>query len=262
MDLIGYLLTILIGILINVFGGGGSILTVPLMVYIFSIPATLATTYSLAIVGVTSLFASVPHLIKKQLTFLKMIQFGIPSLVSLYIVRSFLLPIIPQRFEILDVLFIKDSLLLNLFAMLMLIAGFFMIFKKSQELDCIDCNYNSNLLVFTGFIEGIITGMVGAGGGFIVIPILMLYGKLSIKQAIANSLVIIGFKSFIGFIVSFNVNELNFKFLLTLLALAIIGMFIGTRLTKIIEPKKMKPYFGYFVVIMGFFIVIKHVFFT
>nr|WP_255481766.1 sulfite exporter TauE/SafE family protein [Flavobacterium sp. xlx-221] len=257
MEVLGYVLTVAIGVLVGLFGGGGSILTVPVLVYLFMIPATLATTYSLALVSISSLIAAVPYVLKKQVSYKRALQFGVPSLITLYVVRAFVLPAIPQRFHWLGVVVDKNTLMLVFFSVLMLVSGFFMIRKRKSEPDCLDCPYNSLVLIFAGLAEGVITGVVGAGGGFIIVPVLMIFGKLNMKQAVANSLLIIGVKSLIGFLGSHNVLSLNFSLLATLLTIAIVGMLLGLQLNKKLDAKQLKPLFGYFVVAMGIFILFK-----
>lgn|SRR5690554_1963129 len=257
MEIIGLIFTIVIGLLIGLFGGGGSILTVPVLVYLFAIPATLSTTYSLALVSITSLTAATPTLLKKKLSFKKILQFGIPSVLALYTVRSYILPAIPHTFSIFGYEIDKNSFLMLFFSVLMLASGLFMIKQKKNNPDCIDCPYNHLILMIAGLFEGFITGIVGAGGGFIIIPILMLFGKLSLKQAVANSLFIIGVKSLIGFLSSHDIANLDFYFLGKIGAIALVGMYFGARLNKKLHTKQLKPIFGYFVIVMGFIILIK-----
>jgi uncharacterized membrane protein YfcA len=257
METIGLILTIVIGLLVGLFGGGGSILTVPVLVYLFAIPATLSTTYSLALVSITSLIAATPHVLQKKLSFKKIFQFGIPSMLALYTVRSYVLPAIPTSINLFGFEIEKNLFMMLFFSVLMLTAGFFMIKQKKNNPDCIDCPYNHFILMIAGLFEGIITGIVGAGGGFIIVPVLMIFGKLSLKQAVANSLFIIGVKSFIGFLGSYDIAELDFYFLAKILAIALFGMYFGIRLNKKLDAKQLKPIFGYFVIIMGFIILIK-----
>lgn len=257
MEIIGLILTICIGLLVGLFGGGGSILTVPVLVYLFAIPATLSTTYSLALVSITSLIAATPHVLQKKLSFKKILQFGIPSMLSLYTVRAYILPSIPATFTLLGFEVEKNLFMMLFFSLLMLTSGFFMIKQKKNNPDCFDCPYNHFVLMIAGLIEGIITGIVGAGGGFIIVPVLMIFGKLSVKQAVANSLFIIGVKSFIGFLGSHDISELDFYFLGKIVAIALFGMYFGIKLNKKLDAKQLKPIFGYFVVVMGCIILIK-----
>lgn len=257
MEILGFFLMIVIGLLVGLFGGGGSILTVPVLVYLFAIPTTLSTTYSLALVSITSLIAAIPHILQKKLFFKKIIQFGVPSMLALYTIRAFVLPSIPTTFQLLGFSIEKNVFMMVFFSILMLTSGFFMIKQKKNNPDCIDCPYNHIALIVAGFLEGTITGFVGAGGGFIIVPILMILGKLSLKQAVANSLFIIGVKSFIGFIGSSDIASLDFIFLIKMLAIALGGMVLGLKLNKKLDSKTLKPIFGYFVMIMGTFILLK-----
>lgn len=257
MEITGFILTIVIGLLVGLFGGGGSILTVPVLVYLFAIPATLSTTYSLALVSITSLIAATPHVLQKKLSFKKILQFGIPSMLALYTVRSYILPAIPSTFNFFGYSIEKNVFMMLFFSVLMLTSGFFMIKQKKNNPDCFDCPYNHYILIIAGLFEGIITGIVGAGGGFIIVPILMIFGKLSLKQAVANSLFIIGVKSLIGFLGSHDLSDLDFYFLGKIIAIALVGMYFGIQLNKKLDSKLLKPIFGYFVVLMGFIILIK-----
>lgn len=257
MEILGFLLTIVIGLLVGLFGGGGSILTVPVLVYLFAIPATLSTTYSLALVSITSLIAATPHVLQKKLAFKKILQFGIPSMFSLYTVRAFILAEIPATITLLGFEIEKNLFMMLFFSLLMLTSGFFMIQQKKNSPDCINCPYNHIALMIAGLIEGFITGILGAGGGFIIVPVLMIFGKLSLKQAVANSLFIIGVKSFIGFLGSHDIATLDFIFLAKIIAIALVGIYFGIKLNNKLDAKQLKPIFGYFVVIMGFIILIK-----
>ena len=262
METLGYLLTILIGLLIGLFGGGGSILTVPVLVYLFAIPATLSTTYSLVLVSVTSLIAASPNVIQNRLSYKRILQFGIPSIISLYLIRAFLLPSIPTEFLLFGFTVQKNIAMMIFFSILMLFSGIYMIHQKNKEPDCIDCPYKSLVLILAGLVEGFITGIVGAGGGFIIVPVLMIFGKLNMKQAVANSLFIIGVKSLIGFLGSSDIGDLNLIFLVKIFGIALTGMFIGMRLNKKLDSKQLKPIFGYFVVGMGFLILGKELIFS
>lgn len=142
MEIIGFIVTIFIGLLVGLFGGGGSILTVPVLVYLFSFPATLSTTYSLALVSITSLIAAAPHIVQKKLAFKKILQFGIPSMLALYTVRSYVLPAIPETFTLLGFEIEKNLFMILFFSVLMLTSGFFMIKQKKNNPDCFDCPYN------------------------------------------------------------------------------------------------------------------------
>lgn len=260
MEITGFVLTVVIGLLVGLFGGGGSILTVPVLVYLFAVPATRATTYSLALVSITSLMAVTSSVLQKKIALKKAFQFGVPSLITLYSVRAYVLPSIPSQFDLLGYVMEKNTFMMLFFSLLMLASGFFMIRQKKNNPDCINCRYNPFVLMIAGLLEGIFTGIVGAGGGFIIVPVLMVFGKLSLKQAVANSLFIIGIKSLIGFMGSADIAELDLFFLAKIVLIALTGMYWGIQLNKKLDSKQLKPFFGYFVILMGFIVLIKELF--
>ncbi|WP_407404750.1 sulfite exporter TauE/SafE family protein [Chryseobacterium sp.] len=259
MEIIGFALTLFIGLLIGMFGGGGSILSVPVLVYLFAIPTTLSTTYSLALVSITSLIAAIPNVINKKLSFSRIVMFGIPSMIALYTVRAFLLPVIPNEFEILHTVVHKNNLMMVFFSVLMLLSGLYMVLNKKSNPDVENRTYSFGALIMAGLLEGSITGMVGAGGGFIIVPVLMIFGKLNLKQAVGNSLLIIGIKSLIGFLGSQDLLDLDIYYLVKMIIISLVGMFFGIYLSTKVDSKQLKPLFGYFVVAMGIFILIKEV---
>lgn len=257
MEIIGFILTLFIGLLIGLLGGGGSILTVPILVYLLAIPATLSTTYSLALVSISSILAAAPHLMRRELSFKKILLLGVPSVLSLYWIRAYALPAIPKYFVLFGISIEKNMAMMVFFSMLMLLAGAYMIRPKKNESSCVDCPYSKLGLMIAGLFEGAITGLVGAGGGFIIVPILMVFGKMNPKQAVVNSLFLIGVKSMIGFLVSHNLMELDLVLLGKLLLIVLIGMYFGRKLHQKIEAQRLKTIFGYFVLGMGFFILLK-----
>ncbi|MBA2499365.1 MAG: sulfite exporter TauE/SafE family protein [Chitinophagaceae bacterium] len=265
MEIIGYLASILIGVSLGLIGGGGSILTVPVLVYLFGIHPVMATAYSLFIVGSTSFVGAIPKF-KKGFVHLKTaLIFGTPALVTVYATRKFLIPLIPDRiFTVGAQVITKPVLLMVIFALLMLVASFSMIRGRQVENSLPDHNqnptYNYKLIVLEGVIVGILTGLVGAGGGFLIIPALVLFSKLSMKTAIGTSLVIIAAKSLIGFTGDLSHYMMDWSFLLIVTGLAIIGIFIGNWLNNKVPGKKLEKAFGWFVLVMGIGILIKELF--
>ena len=258
MDIAGYFASILIGVSLGLIGGGGSILTVPVLVYLFKIDAFTATTYSLFIVGTTSVAGSYTYF-KKQLIHIKTaIIFGIPSIISVFITRIFILPTIPNIIIKTNGFTInKHDFLLIFFAILMIIASYSMIKKNEKEEALSNSNIHYTTTVFMGLAVGFFTGLVGAGGGFLIIPALVNLLKLSIKKAIGTSLFIISINSLAGFLFSLNHTTVNWKFLSLIAFIAIIGIFIGSYLSTKIDGKKLKPAFGWFVLAMGIYIILK-----
>lgn len=260
MDIAGYLASIFIGIALGLIGGGGSILTVPVLVYLFSLDAVLATAYSLFIVGATSVVGSFSYFKKGLVNIKTAIVFGIPSIAAIFLTREYLLPAIPQEiFTIGSYTITKNIFLMLLFAVLMVAASYSMIKEEKQTNDEALQNRQFNYweILFQGIMVGAITGMVGAGGGFLIIPVLVKLLKLPMKTAVGTSLVIISINSLMGFLFSLSHTSIQWGFLLTIAAIAIIGILIGSYLSTKIKASKLKPAFGWFVLVMGIYIIIK-----
>jgi len=260
MELLGYIAAIIIGISLGLIGGGGSILTVPVLVYLFKIDAVLATTYSLFIVGLTSTIGSYSYF-KKQLVNIKTaIVFGIPSIVAVFFTRAFIVPAIPSNIGTIgNLLVTKSILLMLLFAVLMIAASYSMIKKQTKTVEIANeiQQFNYPMILLEGAIVGVLTGLVGAGGGFLIIPALVVLSKLPMKEAIGTSLVIIAAKSLIGFFGEGGDTSIDWKFISILSTFAILGIIIGTQLSKKIDGNKLKPAFGWFVLVMGIYIILK-----
>ena len=265
MEIAGYIASIFIGISLGLVGSGGSILTVPVLVYLFSVEPVVATSYSLFIVGLTSAVGSFSYLKRKMLNAKVIAMFGLPSIISVILTRNFIVPAIPNRIlQTGNFLITKDVLLLLLFALLMIAAAYGMIRNRKNAAAGpvhAESNLNISLLVGHGFFIGFITGLIGAGGGFLIIPALVMLLKIPIKDAVGNSLVIIAANSFIGFFNSHNHDDINWRLLFTIAALAILGIFIGIRLSKNMDGQKLKPAFGWFILAMGIYILLKETLF-
>ena len=260
MEYFGYLASILIGVTLGLIGGGGSILTVPILVYLFQINPENATSYSLFIVGVTAMFGSYRHYLLGNLQLKSALYFAIPSVLSLLFVRKLVLPNIPESlFSIGQLEITKNLLIMFVFGILMVAASVSMI-RKSKE-NQIEAKLNIPRLAFIGFLVGFVTGFLGAGGGFLIIPSLLFFANLPIKQAVGTSLFIIFINSLIGFTGDLiNGITINYQLLFTVTLIAIVGMLIGTQLSKKIDGAKLKPAFGWFVLVMGLYIITKELF--
>jgi len=263
MDIAGYSASIFIGIALGLVGIGGSILTVPVLAYLFNIDAFLATGYSLFIVGTTSIFGSFSYFKNKLVNIKTAIVFGIPSIISVFFTRAYIVPAIPQEiYSIGNFTITKSILLMLLFACLMIFASYSMIKKHqstNEEIQTGKQQFNYPLILVEGSIVGILTGLVGAGGGFLIIPALVILSKLPMKEAVGTSLVIIAAKSFIGFFGESSETMIDWLFLLKVTGFAITGIFIGMALSKKINGEKLKPAFGWFILVIGIYIIIKEI---
>jgi uncharacterized membrane protein YfcA len=257
LEFIGYFTALLIGVLLGLIGGGGSILTVPILVYLFKIDTVLATAYSLFIVGATSAVGSIPCFRQRLVNMRTAIVFGVPSIAAVFLTRKFIVPAMPDTmFSIGNTLFTKDMFLLLLFALLMVAASYSMIKKTPQVEAEGEQHFNYPLILLEGLVVGILTGLVGAGGGFLIIPALVLMSKLPMKTAVGTSLVIIAAKSLIGFFGESSETPIEWSFLLLFTSFSIIGIFLGNLLGKKVDGEKLKPAFGWFVLVMGCYMIV------
>ncbi|WP_405377056.1 sulfite exporter TauE/SafE family protein [Nonlabens sp. Asnod3-A02] len=259
IEILGFIGALLIGFVLGLVGGGGSILTVPILVYALTLNPVLATAYSLFVVGTTSLVGAIKNMTKGLVDFKTAIIFAIPAFIAVYLTRAYLIPAIPDElFTVNGFMLTKNLAIMLFFAFVMLLASFSMIRNKRKESDEDSVvTYNYPIIVVEGLVVGTITGIVGAGGGFLIIPSLVLLAKLPMKKAVATSLFIISINSLIGFLGDVKNLEIDWFFLLPFTALSIIGIFLGIYLNKFIDGKKLKKAFGWFVLVMGIYIIIK-----
>lgn len=263
MEIIGYLALLVAGISIGLIGAGGGILSVPILVYLFGIHPVLATAYSLFIVGSTSLLGVIPKYLERNVSLKIALLFGLPSMVTVFIARSYIIHYLPDVFlSTEDITLSKSSFLLLFFSILMLLSARSMLRGNSQSNSNSETLNKKNFYFFIpllGALEGLITGMVGAGGGFIIIPILTLIGGIPIKKAIGTSLLIISVKSLFGFYgdTLVSTQQTDWRFLLSALLCSVVGMFLGIYLSKKMDGSKLKSTFGVFILLMGIYILIK-----
>lgn len=258
--LIGYAAAVIIGISLGLIGGGGSILTVPVLVYILGIDPVLATAYSLFVVGSTSLIGSFTYMKKQLVDYKTALVFAIPSFIAVFLTRKFIVPALPDPlFEIGGAEITKSIGIMVFFALIMLAASYSMIKGngKPGSTEESEVKFNIPLIALEGVVVGLITGIVGAGGGFLIIPALVLLAKLPMKMAVGTSLLIIAAKSLIGFLGDVSNQTIDWKMLLIFTGLSIVGIFIGSSLSKKINEKALKKGFGWFVLIMGVYIIGK-----
>lgn len=258
--ILGYLSAVIIGILLGLIGAGGSILTVPVLVYLLGVPPVLATGYSLFIVGFSALVGSAGYIKNDLVSYKAAISFGIPSIIGVYIARTIVVPYLPNElFYIGDFLLKKNSAIMVLFSVLMVYSAIFMI--KNQAVIQLEGKKIKTGYVYTfikGIVVGLLTGMVGAGGGFLIVPSLVLLANLPMKIAIGTSLLIIAVNSIFGFLSGMSyIGDIDWKFLLLFITFSISGIMLGGYLSKFVSGARLKPAFGGFILMMAGVIIFE-----
>jgi uncharacterized membrane protein YfcA len=259
METIGYAASLVMGLSLGMIGGGGSILTVPILVYLFAIQPVLATAYSLFIVGFTALVGGIGYLIKGEVDLKTGLLFAVPSFIGVYATRAFVVPSVPdQVFTLGGLTVTKPLLIMMVFAILMVLASISMIRgpKLKTEGKEFSAAAKLGLIALEGLVVGTITGFVGAGGGFLIIPALVVLVGLPMKKAVGTSLFIIAAKSLIGFTGDLQHQAtMDWQLLLTISAIAVVGLAGGMLLSRKLSEAVLKKGFGYFVLIMGVFVL-------
>ncbi|MEZ0483617.1 sulfite exporter TauE/SafE family protein [Fibrella aquatica] len=258
-ELVGYAAAVLVGLVIGLAGGGGSILTVPIFVYIFGIPMLLATSYSLFVVGTTSLIGSVNHIWKKRVDLRVTAAFAVPSFISVYLSRRYIVPALPDPLVRLGTFNVpKDEAILLFFAIIMVLAARAMI-RDKQSTDGIaaDGKPRYGTLALDGLAVGLLTGIIGAGGGFLIVPMLVLLAGLPIQRAVATSVLIVAINSFIGFLGDAQQIPLAWDFLLPFTGLSVVGIFVGMYLARYVPPNALRKGFGWFVLAVAIYMIAR-----
>lgn len=262
MEIAGYLASALIGLSLGMIGGGGSILAVPVLVYLFHQPASSATTDSLLVVGLTALVGSIAYWRQGLVDLRTAVAFGIPSVISVIITKTAITPAIPDPMLRIGGLELnKDKGLLVLFAILMVLAATSML-KPQNEIG-VDEGESASLpipwkIALAGAVVGFVTGLVGAGGGFLLVPALVVLMRLPMKSAVGTSLFLIGVNATIGFTSALiREPQREWGLIATITALALVGLVVGSRLSRHISAAKLKVGFGVFVLVFGSFVILK-----
>lgn len=257
MELFGYVGSVIMGLVLGMIGAGGSIMTVPLLIYFFGMDPVTATGESLLIVGATAFLGVFLHRRKTKIRFAESMAFAVPSVVGVLIARRLLMPLIPEELLSIGVFTLtKSILLLFLFAVLMIFASFKML-KAPSLLVATPSEVNTPQLAWRGFLVGSITGFVGAGGGFLIVPALVFFIGLGMKEAVGTSLMIVAINSLVGFISSSTgLHHHTWDLLVIVLGLALAGLILGTRLQGRFSETGLKKAFGWFVLLVGGFILI------
>lgn len=263
VEILGYVGALMVGLVLGLIGGGGSILTVPIMVYLIGLNPIVATAYSLFVVGVTSVFGAFQNYKKGLVDVKTAIVFAVPAFIVVYLTRRYFVPIIPEViFTVNDFEVTNDIFIMIFFSIVMLLASYSMIKGKKniKPVDAQNKTYNYPMIAFQATVIGVFSGIVGAGGGFLIIPTLVLLGKLPMKKAIGTSLFVIAVNSLFGFLGDLSNININWTFLLTFTCISIIGILVGSHFSKYISGRKLKKGFGYFTIVMAIYIVYRELF--
>ncbi len=257
MEIIGYIVSVFIGFLLGLLGGGGSILSIPILVYLFNVEPVLASAYSLFIVGATSLAGAIPKYRDHLVNIKTGILFGIPSIITIFSTRKWIVPSIPNVvYQTQSFTITKRILLLGIFALLMLLASIPMIRGRRERKNTGEHFYIIPVIL-EGIVIGFLTGLVGAGGGFLIIPALVILTGLPMKTASGTSLFIIAINSLIGFTGDLLNTAMNWPFLLSVTVIAIVGVHFGNVYSRKIPGVKLRKAFGWFTLAMGSWILFK-----
>jgi len=263
LEFLGYAASLVMGLALGLTGGGGSILTVPILVYLFGIGALHATAYSLVLVGLVALWGAWGAYRNGELNLNRALAFGIPGVIGVLASRRLLLPLLPTELSIFGLALTQNSILLIAFSLLMLLASVSMIrASRSANTDLATADTSGSVsniaLFFGGLAVGLLAGFVGAGGGFLIVPALVNIGKLDMRQAVGTSLFVIALQSLLGVLGDFRaLAQMDFILFSIVAVIAIIGMSLGTMFRKRISQSKLKLGFGIFVLVMGSLILFQ-----
>jgi len=263
--LLGYIGIFGVGFVLGLLGGGGSILSVPVLVYLFGIPAAAATVYSLFIVGSAALLGMLTYLRQGLVNFKVALLFLFPSMIGVTLSRRRFLPGTPAIIgNIGTVEVTRDRLILFIFSIVMALAAYSMLRTRPPSAEKKTIGPAAPFIIaIYGIVAGVLMGFVGAGGGFLIIPILVGLGRLDMKVAVASSLLIIASSSLFGFAGDVWAGvSVDYRFLLTLALFSFAGVFVGTRLSGKIPAGVLKRTFGYLIMAVALFILVKEIFFS
>ncbi len=262
MIILGYILALLVGLVLGLVGSGGAILTLPILVYLFKIDPIKATTYSLFIVCVTSCVGGINYLKNKMVNWKAVISFGIPSIITVSLTRAFIIPNLPEFiYQSNEMSISSNRVLMFLFSCVLFLSAYALIRPSKQEEKLNrekDENPSKGIFFIYGSLVGLLSGLVGAGGGFLIVPAFVLVLHMNMKNAVASSLILITINSFVGFIGDlFIQNSMDWKLLSIFSLFSIAGIFLGIFLTRYIEGNRLKSYFGYMIIFLAAGILFK-----
>ena len=260
--ILGYIGAVMTGLILGLLGGGGALLSIPVLVYLFHIPATLATGYSLFLVGLTATTGALQNIRKQLVDYTAVLYYGIPSAITVYCMRRFVMPALPNTFFTINNFTVdKNHFILFVLVLVMFIAAYKMITAKTEEdKDTASGSINYIKLPLYAVLVGGFLGLVGAGGGFLMIPALVLFANLPMRKAVGTSLVLVAANSFIGFVGDIHGNvAMDWKFLFLFSAFSIIGVLAGNYLQHFVKGNELKKYFGWFILLVALLMVVKEI---
>lgn len=258
--IIGLILALFVGVTLGLIGSGGSILTVPILVYVVGLNPLIATAYSLFIVGSTALVGGIRHTLDKNVVFKIVALFGIPSMLTVFFTRSQILPLLPDEFVLKNNFVIHKSTLVMIFFAVVMFAAASRMIKKPRQKNIGNPQHIAAIpLIFQGVMIGLVAGLVGAGGGFLIVPALIFFANLPMRQAMGTSLTIVAIQSLIGFTGDLTHQQIDWTLILSFSAISILGLFVGIRLSKRIMDSSLRKIFGWFILIMSLYILSKEI---
>lgn len=260
MEFAGLIASFAMGITLGLMGGGGSILTVPILVYLFALSPTTATGYSLFVVGMTALFGSVVYIRKGDVDFQAGLTFALLSVIGVNLSRGMIIPKIPATVaQIGSFALTKEILVMVTFAALMVTASYSMIKNKTHMTPMrVSSAVRIAMIALVGLLVGGMAGFVGAGGGFLIIPALVFIAGLPMRIAVGTSLMIIALQSLMGFAGDMSRGlVVNWSLLGKVVAFAAVGIVFGSAMSNKIKEQKLKTMFGWFVLAMGITILLE-----
>jgi uncharacterized membrane protein YfcA len=256
---LGYAGAVFTGLILGLLGGGGALLSIPVLVYFFHMDATAATGYSLFLVGVTATSGALHNVRRKAVDYKAALYYGIPSVTTVYLFRRFIVHRLP------DIIFstsyftlTRDHLILFFLCLVMFGVAYRMITATEEAEMEENHTINHPVLALYAVVIGCFIGLVGAGGGFLMTPALTHFANLNIKKAIATSLLLVAVNSFIGFLGDMHSNlRMDWHFLLVFSVFSISGVLLGSYLNHRIHGLVLKKAFGWFVLGIAFIIIAK-----
>jgi len=255
-EIFGYIAAFVMGLTLGSLGSGGSILTVPILVYLMGVAPVTATGYSLLIVGAAAAFGALRYYKQGLVNVRASITFALPSVIAVYLTRAFLMPAIPDPIISAPVTLGKDMAIMVLFAVLMIVSALMMLRNSRKLTPPKEAKQPVWLILIEGAVVGVATGILGAGGGFLIIPALVLLIGMPMKEAVGASLLIIALKSLIGFIGDVQAGiELQFPMLAVFFAATFCGIWAATKIAGKFDSQKMQRFFAFFTLTVAMVIV-------